>query len=67
MRHSLDVLPSNKWVRIEETGEYRRVEDERRPMPEKVVLMEMFFADIHVSHVFHFCCKAQSRRRAISL
>ena len=41
---SWDALASRKWVRIEDTG---RVDDEGRPILEKVDLMEMFLASIH--------------------
>ena len=38
------ALASKKWVRMEESG---RVEDDGRPMLEKVDLMEAFFAGVH--------------------
>ena len=42
--HSWDALLSKKWVRMEESG---RVDDEGRPMLERVALMEAFFAGVH--------------------
>ena len=41
---SWDALASKKWVRMEESG---RVDDEGRPILEKVDLMETFFAGVH--------------------
>ena len=41
---SWDALVSKKWVRMEESG---RVDDEGRPILEKVDLMEAFFAGVH--------------------
>ena len=41
---SWDALASNKWVRMEESG---RVDDEGRPILERVDLMEAFFAGVH--------------------
>ena len=41
---SWDALASKKWVRMEESG---RVDDEGRPVVEKVDLMEAFFAGVH--------------------
>ena len=41
---SWDVLASKKWVRMEESG---RVDDEGRPILERVDLMEVFFAAMH--------------------
>ena len=41
---SWDALASKKWVRMEESG---RVDDEGRPILERMDLMEAFFADVH--------------------
>ena len=41
---SWDALASEKWVRMEESG---RVDDEGRPILERVELMEAFFAGVH--------------------
>ena len=40
MRWDRDALASKKWVRMEESG---RVDDEGRPILERVDLMETFF------------------------
>ena len=39
-----DALASKKWVRMEDSG---RVDDEGRPILERVDLMEAFFAGVH--------------------
>ena len=41
---SWDALASKKWVRMEESG---RVDDEGRPILERVDLMEALFAGVH--------------------
>ena len=41
---SWSALESKKWVRMEESG---RVDDEGRPILERVDLMEAFFAGMH--------------------
>ena len=41
---SWNALASKKWVRMEESG---RVNDEGRPIPERVDLMEAFFVGMH--------------------
>ena len=41
---SWDALASKKWVRMEDSG---RVDDEGRPILERVDLMEAFFAGVH--------------------
>ena len=41
---SWDTLASKKWVRMQESG---RVDDEGRPILERVDLMEAFFAGVH--------------------
>ena len=41
---SWDVLASKKWVRIEDTG---RIDDEDRPVLERVDLMEEFCENIY--------------------
>ena len=41
---SWDALASKKWVRMEDSG---RVDDEGRPILERVDLMEAFFANVH--------------------
>ena len=41
---SWDALASKKWVRMEESGQ---VDDEGRPILERVDLMEAFFAGVH--------------------
>ena len=41
---SWDALASKKWVRMEESG---RVDNEGRPILERVDLMEAFFAGMH--------------------
>ena len=41
---SWDALASKKWVRMEKSG---RVDDEGRPILERVDLMEAFFAGVH--------------------
>ena len=41
---SWDALASKKWVRMEDSGQ---VDDEGRPILEKVDLMEAFFTDVH--------------------
>ena len=41
---SWDALASKNWVRMEESG---RVDDEGRPILERVDLMEAFFAGVH--------------------
>ena len=42
--HPRDALASKKWVRMEDSG---RVDDEGRPILERVDLMEAFFAGVH--------------------
>ena len=41
---SWDALASKKWVRMQESG---HVDDEGRPVLERVDLMEAFFASVH--------------------
>ena len=41
---SWDAPASKKWMRMEESG---RVDDEGRPILEKVDLIEAFFAGVH--------------------
>ena len=41
---SWDALASKKWARMEDSG---RVDDEGRPILEKVDLIEAFFAGVH--------------------
>ena len=41
---SWDALASKNWVRMEDSGP---VDDEGRPILERVGLMEAFFADVH--------------------
>ena len=43
-RDEVGSLASKKWVRMEDTG---RVDDEGRPILERVDLMEAFFAGVH--------------------
>ena len=45
-RGRTDALASKEWVRMEESG---RVDDEGRPILERVDLMEAFFAGVHRS------------------
>ena len=40
----MTALSSKKWVRLEDSG---RIDDEGRPILEKVDLMEGFFANVH--------------------
>ena len=52
-----DALASRKWVRMEDSG---RVDDEGRPVLEKVDLMEKFFANCPSSDLDHvFRCEVE--------
>ena len=44
---SWDALASKRWVRMEDSG---RVDDEGRPILEKVDLIETFFAGVSKNH-----------------
>ena len=43
-RYEVGALASKKWVRMAESG---RVDDEGRPIVERVDFMEAFFAGVH--------------------
>ena len=43
-QNEVGQLTSKKWVRMEDSG---RVDDESRPILERVDLMEAFFASVH--------------------